>query len=98
VPGDNDWTDCWGRYGAVQQPYQDPIERLNHERALFDSTDQSLGRRTLTLTRESSEGGQYALYSKNVLWVYGPVVYVASTSRARTTTTRIRTRTARAAP
>src|SRR5689334_17735795 len=31
VPGDNDWTDCWGRYGPVQQPYQDPIERLNHE-------------------------------------------------------------------
>ena len=76
VPGDNDWTDCWGRYGAGQAPYHDPIERLNFERRLFDSTSQSLGQRTLTLTRESSEGGQYALYSENVRWVYGPVVYI----------------------
>jgi hypothetical protein len=75
-PGDNDWTDCWGRYGPNTQPYSDPIERLNHERALFDSTNQSLGRHTLTLKRESSEGGQYAVYSENVRWVYGPVVYV----------------------
>lgn len=76
VPGDNDWTDCWGRYGAAQQPYQDPIERLQHERQLFDSTSQSLGQKTLTLTRESSEGGQYAQYSENVRWIYGPVVYL----------------------
>lgn len=76
VPGDNDWTDCWGRYGAAQAPYHDPIERLNFERQLFDSTSQSLGQRTLTLTRESSEGGQYASYSENVRWVYGPVVYI----------------------
>jgi hypothetical protein len=76
LPGDNDWTDCWGRYGPSQQPYFDPIERLSYERQLFDSTDQSLGQKTLTLTRESSEGGQYALYSENVRWVYGPVVYI----------------------
>jgi hypothetical protein len=57
LPGDNDWTDCWGRYGPAQAPYHDPIERLNFERQLFDSTSQSLGRKTLTLTRESSEGG-----------------------------------------
>ena len=76
VPGDNDWTDCWGRYGPAQQPYHDPIERLNFERNLFDSSSQSLGKRTLTLSRESSEGGQYAIYSENVRWVYGPVVYL----------------------
>ena len=76
VPGDNDWTDCWGRYGPGTQPYADPIERLNHERQLFDSTSRSLGQRTLGLTRESSEGGQYAQYSENVRWVYGPVVYL----------------------
>jgi hypothetical protein len=76
VPGDNDWTDCWGRYGPVQQPYHDPIERLSYERQLFASTDQSLGQKTLTLTRESSGGGQYADYPENVRWVYGPVVYV----------------------
>jgi len=76
LPGDNDWTDCWGRYGTAQAPYHDPIERLNFERQLFDSTSQSLGDKTLTLTRESSEGGHYAQYSENVRWVYGPVVYI----------------------
>ena len=75
LPGDNDWTDCWGRYGAGTGGF-DPIERLNHERELFTSTDQSLGQKTLTLTRESSEGGAYKLYSENVRWTYGPVVYV----------------------
>jgi hypothetical protein len=76
VPGDNDWTDCWGRYGPGTQPYSDPLERLDHERQLFASTDQSLGLKTLTLTRESSEGGKYALYSENIRFAYGPVVYV----------------------
>ncbi len=72
VPGDNDWTDC---HRASNGGY-DPIERLNHERELFDATSQSLGEHTLTLARESSEGGQYALYSENVRWSLGPVVYV----------------------
>jgi hypothetical protein len=76
VPGDNDWTDCWGRYGPGTAPFSDPIERLNHERQLFASTSQSLGEHTLTLTRESSEGGPYAIYSENVRWVKGPVVYL----------------------
>jgi hypothetical protein len=76
LPGDNDWTDCWGRYGPSQQPYADPIERLDYERQQFDSTNQSLGQKTLTLTRESSEGSQHAIYSENVRWVYGPVVYL----------------------
>ena len=75
VPGDNDWTDCWGRYGPGTGGF-DPIERLNHERQLFDKTNQSLGKKTLTLTRESAEGGPYAIYSENVRWKYGPVVYL----------------------
>ena len=76
VPGDNDWTDCWGRYGPGTQPYSDPLERLAFERMLFTSTDQSLGRKTLTLTRQSSEGGAVAEYSENVRWKFGPVVYI----------------------
>jgi hypothetical protein len=75
VPGDNDWTDCWGRYGPGTGT-DDPIERLNHERQLFYPTDQSLGRKTLTLTRQSSEGGQYSQYRENVRWKLGPVVYL----------------------
>ena len=76
VPGDNDWTDCWGRYGPSTLPYFDPIERLSLERLLFTATDQSLGRRTLTLFRQSYEGGPYALYSENVRWIKGDVVYL----------------------
>jgi hypothetical protein len=76
VPGDNDWTDCWGRYGPATLPYFDPLERLTFERLLFNATDQSLGQTTLTLTRESDEGGQYAPYSENVRWKLGPVVYI----------------------
>jgi hypothetical protein len=76
LPGDNDWTDCWGRYGASTLPYSDPLERLDFERQLFTSTDQSLGRKTLTLTRQSTEGGLYGLYSENVRWRLGPVVYI----------------------
>jgi hypothetical protein len=69
VPGDNDWTDCWGRYGPSQQPYSDPEERLDHERQVFASTPWSLGRRKLRLERESQ-------YPENVRWTYGPVVFV----------------------
>ena len=78
LPGDNDWTDCWGRYGAASTApgADDPIERLQHERALFASTPFSLGQQKLRLIRQSGEGGQYAQYSENVRWKYGPVVYV----------------------
>ena len=75
VPGDNDWTDCWGRYGPGTGT-DDPIERLNHERQLFFPTDQSLGRKTITLTRQSTEGGALAQYVENVRWRLGPVVYL----------------------
>jgi len=76
VPGDNDWTDCWGRYGTTTLPYSDPLERLAFERGVFTATDQSLGRTTLTLTRQSDEGGAFAQYSENVRWRLGPVVYI----------------------
>jgi hypothetical protein len=75
LPGDNDWTDCWGRYGPGTGGF-DPLERLELERQLYASTEQSLGHKTLTLTRESSEGGPYAGYPENVRWRLGPVVYI----------------------
>src|SRR6266567_5437978 len=70
VPGDNDWTDCWGRYGPGTQPYSDPLERLAHERQLFASTPNSLGQTTLELTRQSLS------YPENVRWTKGWVVYL----------------------
>ena len=78
LPGDNDWTDCWGRYGPGTGGF-DPIERLDHERRLFASTEQSLGMETLRLARESYEGadgGAFAPYAENVRWSRGPVVYI----------------------
>src|SRR5262244_2405044 len=50
-PGDNDWTDCWGRYGPGTGGF-DPLERLDHERQVFYPTDQSLGQHTMTVQRE----------------------------------------------
>jgi hypothetical protein len=78
LPGDNDWTDCWGRYGAQSTApgADDPIERLQHERDLFTVGDYSLGRRRLRLTRQSSEGGAYAQYRENIRWQHGPVVFI----------------------
>jgi hypothetical protein len=74
VPGDNDWTDCWGRYGPGTGGF-DPLERLDHERQVFYPTDQSLGRHTMTVQRESSEPG-YEPYRENVRWVSGVVMYI----------------------
>ncbi len=78
LPGDNDWTDCWGRYGPASTApgTDDPIERLQHERELFFATPYSLGQRKLRLTRQSAEGGEYTQYAENVRWKYGPVVYM----------------------
>jgi len=76
VPGDNDWTDCW-RYSSPDDPAaSDPIDRLNHERQLFCSTPFSLGEHKYPLARQSYEGGQNSLYSENIRWKYGPVVYI----------------------
>lgn len=68
LPGDNDWTDCWGLYGPGTGGY-DPLERLAFERRLFWSTDQSLGQRTMALTRQTG-------VPENVRWQRGPVVFV----------------------
>jgi hypothetical protein len=75
VPGDNDWTDCWGRYGPGTGGF-DALERLDHERQVFYPTNQSMGRHTMTVQRESTEAG-YAAYRENVRWVAGTVLYVA---------------------
>ncbi|OLE28551.1 MAG: hypothetical protein AUG44_07150 [Actinobacteria bacterium 13_1_20CM_3_71_11] len=75
VPGDNDWTDCWGRYGPGTGGF-DPLERLDHERQVFYPSNQSLGRHTMTVQRESSEPG-YERYRENARWIAGSVLYVA---------------------
>ena len=66
VPGDNDWTDCH----RTNNGGYDPIERLQHERQLFASSDRSFGQKTLALARQQD-------YPENVRWSYGPVLYVS---------------------
>ena len=71
TPGDNEWTDCHrgGIAGAA-----DPLERLTKLREVFFPGEQSLGQRTLTLTRQSSDP-KYAKYRENARWFYGGVLF-----------------------
>ncbi len=63
TPGDNEWTDC-STAGA------DPLQRLARVRQLFFPSDQSLGGRTLTLARQSTE------YPENTRFAFGGVTFV----------------------
>ena len=71
VPGDNEWTDCH----RTNNGSYDPLERLALLRSLFFPTNQSLGSRTLTLERQSSDP-QFASYPENVRWVVHNVLFV----------------------
>jgi len=71
TPGDNDWTDC---YRAKGHEY-DPLDRLTKLRKMFFKGDRSLGKRTMPLTRQSSEI-KYAKFRENVSWTYGDVMFV----------------------
>jgi hypothetical protein len=50
TPGDNDWTDC---HDGQNIKGGDPLERLTALRKIFFQGEQSLGRRTMPLTRQS---------------------------------------------
>jgi hypothetical protein len=63
TPGDNDWTDC----DRASNGGYSSLERLDHERQVFFSTDQSLGRHTLT---------QEVQTAKTCLGVAGPTACV----------------------
>ncbi|MBD2058957.1 metallophosphoesterase [Oculatella sp. FACHB-28] len=71
VPGDNEWTDC---YRESNGSY-DPLERLEKFRDLFTQGNQSLGKRTLSLSRQS-ENSRFAKFRENVRWSYGDVLFV----------------------
>ena len=66
VAGDNEWADC---HRAKPRTY-DPLERLAKLRQMFFHGDQSLGRRTIRLTRQS-EDSRYANFRENVRWTQG---------------------------
>jgi hypothetical protein len=72
VPGDNEWADC---HRAKPRTY-DPLERLAKLRQLFFPDDQSLGRRTLRVTRQSDDP-RYRKFRENVRWSRSDVLFVA---------------------
>jgi hypothetical protein len=72
VYGDNEWTDCH----RPKNGSYDPVERLAKLREIFSNGNQSLGKRTLTLTRQS-ENPQFAKFRENVRWIYHGVVFFA---------------------
>ena len=71
VFGDNEWTDC----ARGQTNAFDPVERLDKLRDIFTRGNQSLGKRTLTLTRQSDDP-RFARFRENVRWSQGEVLFV----------------------
>ncbi|MFB2768723.1 metallophosphoesterase [Pelatocladus sp. BLCC-F211] len=68
--GDNEWTDC---HRPAAGGY-DSIERLAKLRELFTQGNQSLGQRTITLTRQS-DNPKYTKFRENVRWTLGNVLF-----------------------
>ncbi len=70
TPGDNEWTDC---HRANNGSY-DSIERLDYLRRTFYPTNQSLGKRKITLSQQS-EDPRYQRYVENAMWSQGGVLF-----------------------
>ena len=64
LPGDNEWTDCSRESAGSWVPH----ERLNALRTLFFATDESIGRRRITLERQNN-------LPENVRWRQGNVLF-----------------------
>jgi hypothetical protein len=74
TPGDNEWTDCHDQQGF---PGGNPLERLAKLRELFFVGEESFGRRTLPLIRQSAGGdAKLAKYRENVRWEFGGITFV----------------------
>jgi len=71
IPGANDWVNCQlpaaGGY--------DPLERLDFLREHFLDSAESLGQKTLPLTRES-DVTRFRQFRENIEWQDGPVLFI----------------------
>ena len=67
TPGDNDWTDCH-RTRPTRATF-DPLERLTRIRERFFSKDESLGRRTVPVWRQSNSP-TYAKFRENLRFAF----------------------------
>jgi hypothetical protein len=72
TPGDNDWTDC--HEGQNVKGF-DPLERLTKLRTVFFQGEQSLGKRTMPLRRQSQDP-DFAKYRENARWDQSGVTFV----------------------
>lgn len=71
IPGQHDWADC----GSAAAGNYDAAERLDFLRQTLFSDTSSLGRPTLTLTRES-EVARFRAFRENVRWEAEDTVFV----------------------
>jgi len=72
TPGDNDWTDC---HDAQNIKDGNPLTRLAAVRKMFFESEQSLGRRTMPLARQS-RNSNFAKFRENARWDLGGVTFV----------------------
>lgn len=68
VPGDNEWTDC-DRPRNDGRSF-DASRRLAYLREVFYPSDQTLGKRTFSVLRQSAD------YPENSRFISGPVTYI----------------------
>ncbi len=68
TPGDNEWADCH------QAGIPDSLERLGKLRDVFFQGGETLGRRRLSLARQSADP-PFAPYRENARWSMGGVVF-----------------------
>lgn len=72
-PGDNEWTDC---HRLLAGAY-DPLERLEALRALFFSTNQSLGKNAIRLQRQADIDPRHSKYVENAYWIKNNFLFVS---------------------
>src|SRR5262245_49735 len=71
TPGDNEWTDCHRKNNG---PF-DPLERLEKIRTMFFPTAASLGKTTLSVTRQSDVSA-FKNMVENARWVKNGILFV----------------------
>jgi len=69
--GDNEWTDCHREEAGKYEP----VERLDKLREIFASGNDTLGKRTFPLSRQSNNP-RYKKFRENVRWTFGGVLFV----------------------
>jgi hypothetical protein len=72
VPGDNEWTDCRRPFGAAR----DPLERMEKLRELFFSRQTSLGKRRISVARQSVPAAGGYRYPEHARWEHEGILFV----------------------